>query len=266
MKLFTNVSHYFQVYKKFLSINASKSMSFRANFFLFFIIDSLFYFTNILSQNFIFNQTQHIGIWDRNHFLFFTSFLLLMDWFHTFFIGHSFWMLSRNIRQGDMDFIMLRPLHPIFSTFFSQIRFDCFLNFFLALAIFIYFGMQVDLSLWQWMATPFLIIVSCVLWFSIEMVMATFMFWAEETTGINFMRMQLQHISRWPDFIYRPVYRTIFIFVVPILLIFNGPVHLLYGDQSWYLGPFLLLMAALWVFILIKFWNYSMRRYESASS
>lgn len=264
--LYLQIKHYFQVYLKVLSVNASKSMSFRANFFLFFFIDFCFYFTNLFVQDFIFNQTQAIGIWDRNHFLFFTSFFLMLDWFHTFFIGHSFWMLSRNIRQGDMDYILLRPLHPIFSTFFTHVRFDSFLNFFLAIGIFIYFGLKVELSFWQWFATPFLIIMACTLWFSIEMTFATLMFWAEETTGINFMRMQMQQISRWPDFVYLPVYRHLFIFVVPLLLIFSGPVHLLYHDESWALGFLLFFMAIFWCFILVKFWNFSMRRYESASS
>ena len=113
---------------------------------------------------------------------------------------------------------------------------------------------------------PFLVILSLVLLVSIEILISMSMFWTIESFGINFLRMQLQQLSRWPDFIFKNMARKVFTYFIPVLLVGSVPVKVLLGER-----PLVLLLSmvaacmVLWPLIYI-FWRLGLRKYESASS
>jgi ABC-2 type transport system permease protein len=92
------------------------------------------------------------------------------------------------------------------------------------------------------------------------------MFWIVESRGINFLRLHLQTVARWPDFVYQHYFKKFFTFVAPILLVASAPVHFLINPLKWHLlGTGVL--ALLVTLILIKItWRWGFERYESASS
>ena len=77
-----SVVYYFEIYKKYISTSFTKVMSFRTSFILVILMDLLFYFTTLLTIDFIYDHTAHIGPWNRNQFLFFVAFMLTIDHLH----------------------------------------------------------------------------------------------------------------------------------------------------------------------------------------
>ena len=90
--------------------------------------------------------------------------------------------------------------------------------------------------------------------------------YSHESFGINFLRMQLQQLARWPDFVYRLWARRILTFGLPVILVGSAPVH-------WLLSPFefkfmaymFLAIIVMWL-IIAPVWRLSLSRYENASS
>lgn len=260
------LKQYLSVYKEFLANAFAEATSYRLHFFLLIIMDQLFYFSILGSVDFIFDHVATIGAWDRRHFLFFASFMLAVDHLHMTFISESFWNFSFDIRTGRLDFTLLRPLNTLFTVFGRYIRPATMINGFVPWGFLVSFGRQLDFGLWQWLCLPVLVVFGLILLTSLEILISMLMFWTVEAFGINFLRMQLQNVSRWPDFIYRNYPRRVFTYLLPVLLVGSGPVRFLFDANEW---PGLLgMLAALFlIWLLIAWaWKKALTSYESASS
>lgn len=250
----------------FVSNCFAAASSFRLHFILLIVMDQIFYFSLLASVDFIFDHVSRIGPWARPEFMFFISFMLAVDHLHMTFVSESFWDFSFDLRTGRLDFILLRPLNTLFSVFARQIRPASLVNIVTPWSCLIYFGGQLDLFWYAWLFLPFLVLLALVLLTSIEILICMLMFWTVEAFGINFLRMQLQQLSRWPDFIYQDFPRRLFTFAVPILLVGSSPVRFLLDPHDWRgLAWMVLGLLALWLLIGLA-WRKGLRSYESASS
>jgi len=260
------IFYYLKVYEKFVSTSISVGVSFRTSFTLLLLMDLFFYFSTLLSVNFIYDHIQMIGPWDKNHLLFFISFMLGIDHLHMTLVSESFWELSHSIRTGDLDFALIKPANSVFSVFFRYFRPSTIINIFVVWTFIIYYGIQVKLEPLSWVLLPFLMFLGFFLFVVIEFNIAASMFWLKEGLGINFLRMQLQQLARWPNFIYASIARKFLTVCLPILLVGSGPIHFLYDYGKW---PLILSMVAasiVFLFILKFVWRSALRHYNSASS
>jgi ABC-2 type transport system permease protein len=79
--------------------------------------------------------------------------------------------------------------------------------------------------------------------------------------------MQLQNISRWPDFVYRGVARRFFTLVIPVLLVGSTPVKAILNPGEDASGLLWMLLGLGLIWVAIRFvWKLGLKSYESASS
>ena len=260
------MKHYWQVYKEFFKTSFAKSTSFRINFILLFILDITFYLSIFAPIDFIFSYTAHIGAWNREQFMFFISFVLVVDHLHMTFLSGSFWMLAEDLKLGNLDFTLLRPIHSLFIVFFRYIRAYSFSSGIILWYLLGYFAFKAQLSLLSWILLPIMIGLAFILLALIEFLFSTLMFWTTEGIGLNFLRMQIQHVARYPDFIYRTFTRKIFTFVLPILITASTPTHFLLDPRQWHQLVYLLGAISIILILLLKIWKVALNHYESASS
>lgn len=264
--LLSEIKYYAGIYKEFLNVSFSEALSFRTSFILLILMDIFFYASALLAVSFIYDHLALIGPWPKEYFLFFIAFMLALDHLHMTFLSESFWYLSAHIRQGDLDFILLKPAPSLFCVFFRHIRPSSLCNTPLVWGGLIYFGREAELSTLSWILLPFLLLLGFALLAILEFIISVLMFWTTEGMGINFLRMQFQNLSRWPDFIYQNFSRRLLIFAFPILLIGSGPVHFLLDQRDWHLLVIMLAAVIIFSFLLGKVWQIALNRYESASS
>jgi len=260
------IGYYLHLYSGFISTSFTEAMGFRVHFFLLIIMDLIFYITALASITIIFMHVETIGVWKKEQFLFFTSVMLAINQLTMTFVSESFWRFSILIRSGNLDFILIRPANAIFSSFFRIIRPGSMINILFTGSAVIYFGIQVHLSTLSWFLLPLFILLGFLLQNAIELVISCSMFWMLEGTGINFLRIEMQQLSRWPDFIYNSIVRRILTLIIPLLLVGSAPVRFLFNPSDW--KPLAGMVLAIFVLIgLLRFsWNAGLRNYESASS
>lgn len=264
--MMNRVLHYWDVYKKFVSTSVSVETSFRTSFVLLILMDFFFFFSTIGSVSFIYDHVTNIGPWEKDQLLFFITFMLMIDNLHMMIFSQSFWEFSRNIVTGQLDYIILKPMHSIFSVFFRHFRASSLFNTPLFLGHLIYYGIQVELTYLDWLMLPLLITLSMLVLILIEFIMSTSMFWLTDGMGINFLRMQMQQLARWPNFIYKGLVRKALTVLVPILLIGSGPVHFIFNKEAWQLLGFMVFAIVALTIFLLFIWKIGLRRYDSASS
>ena len=99
--------------------------------------------------------------------------------------------------------------------------------------------------------------------------LATISFWIVRAQGLIYGYYNLFNIARYPDSIFgRGLFRFVFSWIVPVILVANVPARLLAGIFE---RPLPLLAqlggaAALSVIVSRAFWRLALRRYSSASS
>ena len=257
---------YIEVYKKFFNTSLAEASSFRTSFILIILMDIIFYLTTLSSVSFIYDHVSTIGPWNKDQLMFFIAFMLTMDHLHMTIVSENFWELSVKIRTGTLDFDLLRPLSSIFSVFFRYVRTSSLVNTPLVWGMLIYFGAQLNLTWAQWAVIPPLIILGLSLFVIIEFCLSVAMFWTIEGWGINFLRMQLQQLARWPHFIYSYFPRKILTLCLPILLVGSGPVNFIYDFSNTHLligGLVALTVSAIFLKYL---WAFALTKYDSPSS
>jgi len=260
------LSQYWGLYRMFVSNCFAEALTYRLHFVLLMAMDILFYLSVLGSVDFLFAHLDRIGPWGRTDFMFFMAFMLAVEHLHMTFVSENFWNFSYDIRMGQLDFILLKPVGALFVVFFRSMRPATLLNAVFPWYWLIHFGSQLDLGWGQWALLPVLVLLALALQASIEICMSLSMFWIVESMGVNFLRMQLQQLSRWPDFVYRYFAQKFFSLVVPVLLIGSAPVQFLRDARQWQGMAWLLgLMGVLWV-LIGYFWRKGLRAYESASS
>lgn len=198
--------------------------------------------------------------------MFFLGFALAVEHLHMLLIGDAFWSFSDSLRTGQLDFHLLRPIGSIFSVFFSRPRPGAVFDFVIPWSVLIWFGFELALPWYAWMLLPIFALLGIMLRALIELTLAMGMFWIIDGTPINFLRIHLQSISRWPDFAYVPTVRRFFIGILPVLLISSAPVHFLLEGHIWPLLPAMAVAFVVCFFLIRVLWRLGLRRYESASS
>ncbi len=260
------IKKYLGAYAHFFNTNVAKELSFRSHFVLLIIMDILFLSSSIATVSIIYNHIDTIGAWDKNQFLFFMCFILSVSQIHMVFISQNFWELSHDVKVGNLDFKLLKPIGTLFLIYFRHMRIGSIPGLFLIHGALIYYGQFIDLSIWDWVMMPFFLLASLTLKISLEMLMSLGSLWMVESFGLNFLRMQFQQLSRWPDYIYKAKMRMAFSYFLPFLLIGSAPVRFLFNSKDYkLLLVSLVVLAVSWV-LIGQVWKLGVKQYESASS
>jgi ABC-2 type transport system permease protein len=104
--------------------------------------------------------------------------------------------------------------------------------------------------------------------YSLMFLLATISFWTVRAQGIVWGYYNLFNIARMPDDAFPPgLFKAVFTFALPMLLVSNVPVRLLVDKIDSFKPILLLLAMSLACFVVSEFgWRASIRRYTSASS
>ena len=257
------IRKYLLIYKEFFKTSLSEELSFRANFMCQSLMNvsfiGIFFFTSL----FIFDHIEHIGLWNKEEFLLFLSFVFAVDQTHYLMFSMNFWEFSEEIRLGNLDFHLLKPPHSLFIILLRNMAIPGIFTVLLTYSMVIYFGIQVNLSVWAWLSLPACLILSLSLLLGIEVLISLLNFFTIEGLGINQVRLQVQQLCQWPDFIYRNPMRLL---LFPFLAVTSIPVRWILDMTywSWLIGMFIGVIL-LWSFVFFL-WPKALNFYESPSS
>src|SRR4029078_5489741 len=104
--------------------------------------------------------------------------------------------------------------------------------------------------------------------YSIMLALAAVSFWIIRASGLVYGYFNFLNIARYPDVIYPRLFRLIFSWVIPVVIVANIPARLLIKSLG---QPFPLMLQMVAASFLIfwssrLFWRFALKRYSSASS
>ncbi len=260
---------YAVIYAALWRNSVAREMGFKSNFLLWIVVELLWFGLQLSFIGVIYLHTDHIATWTKwqvvllvgaSHFI--------QQIFQAIFLSNCV-QFSELVRTGRLDFMLLLPMNPRFLVSLRVVDLGGFVNAASAVGIMIYASAQLHLI--PTAAHVFGFFLLCVagilIHYSLMFMLTSIAFWTVRAQGIVWGYYSLFNIARLPDAAFKGVFKAVFTFAIPMLLVANVPAKLLLNEITSPKPMLLLAGMGVGCFALSElFWRYSLRKYTSASA
>jgi ABC-2 type transport system permease protein len=264
------VRRYIEIYSIMLRNSLIREMSFKANFILWMLVEVLWFLGQIVFFSIIFGSINQIGDWSKwEVVLLVGTHQIIAQLFQAFFFVNVA-NIPELVRTGKLDSMLVLPIDSQFAVSSKQFGLDSIVNAALG-------GVVVLISLVQLHFVPQPIHIALYLvalgfgimiHYSIMLTLAAVSFWIVRAQGLVYGYFNFLNIARYPDVIYPQLFRLIFSWFIPVVIVANIPARVLIKplDNPALLMGHLIVAACIAIFASRLFWNFALRHYSSASS
>jgi ABC-2 type transport system permease protein len=260
---------YASIYGAMWRNSVVREMSFKANFLLWIVVEILWFAMQLVFINVLYLHTDSIGSWSKwQVVMLMGASHLIQQIFQAFFLT-NITELSENIRTGKLDFMLLLPVNTRFLISLRKVDLGGFVNGASAVAVMVYAARQMNFVPGGREIAGFLALVlfGALIHLSLITILACVSFWTVRAQGIVWGYYNLFNIARLPDEAFRGLFKAVFTFVLPMLLVSNIPVKLLLDKLA---SPYewlrLLAVGGMLIVASEAVWRFALKRYTSASS
>src|SRR5246127_5005122 len=256
---------YIEICSIMLRNSLIREMSFKANFLLWMLVEVLWFCGQIVFFSIIFANVDRIGDWTKwEVVLLIGTHQMIAQLFQAFFFVNVA-NIPELVRTGRLDSLLVLPIDSQFAISTKQFALDSIVNAALG-------GMVVCIALSKLGVVPSLLSVLLYLaalcfgiavHYSIMLGLAAASFWIIRAQGLVYGYFNFLNIARYPDAIFPWLFRVIFGWIIPVVIIANIPARLLIkplGQPLWLVAH--LAIASAIVFWLSRiFWRFALRHY-----
>ena len=263
------LARYASIYSALWKNSVAREMSFKSNFILWIVVAMLWFALQLTFINVIYLHTDHIASWTKwqvimligaSHFIQFV--------FEALFLINCT-NLSELIRTGKFDFLLLLPLNTRFVISLRQVDLGGFVNAASAVVVMVFAAHKIGYTptLAQMFGFFALCVCGIIIHYSLMFLLATISFWTVRAQGVVWGYYNMFQIARMPDEAFRGIFKGVFTFIIPMLLVTNVPVRLLANKLASPHQMILLVAMSVVCFLISEWgWRVSIKRYTSASS
>jgi ABC-2 type transport system permease protein len=264
------VRRYIEIYRIMLRNSLIREMSFKANFLLWMLVEVLWFCGQIVFFSIIFGNVDQIGDWSKwEVVLLVGTHQIIAQLFQAFFFMNVS-NIPELVRTGKLDTLLALPIDSQFAVSTKQFGLDSIVNALIG-------GIVVIVSLANLNITPtvgtvLLYIVALgfgvTIHYAIMLALAAVSFWIVRAQGLVYGYFNFLQVARYPDAIFPRMFRFIFSWIVPVIIVANIPARLLIKplEQPGWLMFHLVVAGSAALLMSRVFWRFALRRYSSASS
>jgi viologen exporter family transport system permease protein len=264
------VRRYIEIYSIILRNSLIRELSFKANFLLWMLVEVLWFCGQIAFFSIIFGNVSHIGDWSKwEVVLLVGTHQIIAQLFQAlFFVNVA--NIPELVRTGKLDSLLVLPIDSQFAVSTKQFGLDSVVNAIVGAAV-----VCVSLSKLGVVPTPTAVVLYLIalgfgiaVHYSIMLSLAAVSFWIVRAQGLVYGYFNFLNIARYPDVIFPTVFRFIFGWIIPVVIVANIPARLLIKSLGHPGQLMLQLVVASTIISLLSrsFWRFALRHYSSASS
>src|ERR1700716_2965385 len=240
-----------------------REMSFKANFLLWMLVEVLWFCGQIVFFSIIFGQVDRIGDWSKwEVVLLVGTHQIISQLFQAFFFVNVA-NVPELVRTGKLDSLLVLPVDSQFAVSTKQFGLDSIINAALG-------GVVVCFSLAQLGIVPnpmsvllylVALLFGVAVHYSIMLSLAAVSFWIVRAQGLVYGYFNFLNIARYPDVIYPWLFRFIFGWIIPVVIVANIPSRLLIKSlgQPTQLMLQLVVASSIIFFLSRAFWRFALR-------
>jgi ABC-2 type transport system permease protein len=118
---------YLRLAAQFARVGAIRKSQYRVEFLTQVLMDMAWYAVHVATFEILFGHTDTIAGWSADEVRVFLGFLFVSDAFWMMWLGQS-WHFSRELKDGVIDSLRLRPGSPVFLYFFQRFSLEACVN------------------------------------------------------------------------------------------------------------------------------------------
>jgi len=245
-----------------------RELEFRLNLIIWTVMDFVFFAMVIISVELIFGQVSSIAGWRREEVLLLACVTGLFNDFLWTFVHLNLLFFSDLIRQGNLDFVLLKPVNSRFLVSARYFEFDHWLRiiFLSFLLVKLLGGLSAELTMFSWLNFLLLFFLGIFIFYNLYFMMTTTNFWFIRIFNLEDLFDSLTAVGRAPVYVFKGGARLFFIYIIPVAFIATFPVQALLGRLDLRMILVAIVLALTFFYLSQKFWNFALRHYSSASS
>lgn len=261
------MKHYLKVYKQLAIYNFSSLVASRLDFFTLLagkFLRMSFLFIFILG---VFEVLPDLAGYTKGEVVLFFAFFNLVDLLVQVFFFRGFWFLQDYVQSGEFDKILTYPINPIFLTAFKITDWMDVVTLVPAVGLLMYGLSQTGgVGGTGGIGSLLLVFTGLATAFGFCLFLSGITFYTTKMGNVWWLFRDLAAMARFPLAIFPTAFAALVTYIVPIGIIFNWPAKAMLGQLSLWQFALALALAVFWVILGKKFWDFSIKRYSSASS
>lgn len=183
-------------------------------------------------------------------------------------VNPSLLMVVGQIRQGTLDFVLLKPADAQFLV--STARFEIWKGIDALASLFI-FAWAFSLlghgpSPWGALLSVALLGCAILVLYSVWIMVVAAAFWVVKLDNLAYLFGAIFDFARWPVTVFKGVFRVIFTFIIPLGIMTTYPAEALLGTLSPSTAVTSIAGGVAFATLARAIWTRAIRRYTSASS
>ncbi len=263
-----NLSKYINVYKKFLHTSLASELEYQTNILVDLITAILSLIGSIFLLSIFFQNNGNIGGWRFEEALIIQGIYTILNGITNTWFNPNLTEIVKHIREGTLDFVLLKPIDSQFFISLKKINPSGFLEIMLGFFL-LFFCIRINqINLNLSFLTLSLITISCSicilysLWFFIS---TTTIWFIKTWNAIEVLRSFL-YIGRFPLNSFSFSLRIFFSVFIPIAFITTIPSEVFLGLSQFWKILLEVIVATVFFVTSRKFWLFALKFYSSASS
>jgi ABC-2 type transport system permease protein len=252
----------------FYRTSIQTDMEYRADFFTRVGASILGLITTVGGLSIAFQYTSNLRGWTFPQTLVLLAVYYLMDGLIEMFIAPNMREIMNQVREGTLDFVLLKPVSAQFMATFRTINIWRAANLMVGAGLAVYTVRQLSLSIGAAEALSFAVTLGAGLAviYSFWLVLVTLTFWFVRLENIEQIVWQAFEAGRYPVEIYPGWLRTSLTYVIPVAFVITVPAKALTGRLDPSFVAVALVVAVASVFLSSAFWRFGLRYYTGASA
>lgn len=260
--------HYLRLFLVFVRTSIQTDMEYRVDFFARIITSLLSLLTTIGALSIAFTYTSNIKGWSFPQVMTLLAVYYLMDGLIEMFIAPNMRLIMGQIRDGTLDFVILKPVSTQFLASFRTVNIWRIVNVVVGLGLLAFTLQRLALSVGLNAALMFVatLIGGTLVIYSFWLFLVTLTFWFTRIDNVEQLVWQAFEAGRYPIEIYPSWLRGALTYVIPISFIITVPAKALAGLLSLNNLLVALLVALVMGILSALFWRYGLKHYTGASA
>ena len=263
-----NIKKYFNVYTNFLQTSLASELEYKTNI----VIDLLTAILSLIGSIFLlsifFQNNLEIGGWEFKQALIIQAIYTILNGITNTWFNPNLTEIVKHIREGTLDFVLLKPIDSQFFISLKKIApsgfLEIMLGFFLLLYCFRINEININLSFLT--ISVITLICSISILYSLWFFISTTTIWFVKTWNATEVLRSFLYIGRFPLTSFSYSLRIFFSIFIPIAFITSIPSEVILGQSAIWKIFLEISICAIFLFSSRKFWFFALKFYTSASS
>jgi ABC-2 type transport system permease protein len=257
---------YFKVLRLFWSTAIATELEYRLNF----AIATITSIANLVGSLFGLSLFYRTGYtfqgWNWQEATIVLGLFTLLQGFSAAFLVPNLNSIVKQVEQGTLDFVLLKPISSQFWLSTKTISPWGFPDLLFGTILIAYAGNKLGLAWHNYLASLIPLGFGVIILYSLWFILGATSIWFVKVYNITEVLRGLLEAGRYPMVAYPAIYRFFFTFIVPVAFLTTVPAQAMLhrNELSWSIGA-AILACALFIFS-VWFWRFALRFYTSASS